>query len=137
VSTALKQYFLCPCGSARAYQACCEPYHLGEVAPTAQALMRSRYCAYARGSDDYVLTTWHSSTRPSNLHEKSGDKPLQWIGLKVLSRDTDLTKLNDENAAVVEFVTTYRLNGRAHKLHEVSRFVREDGRWFYVDRQVP
>ncbi|MBK8523572.1 MAG: SEC-C domain-containing protein [Betaproteobacteria bacterium] len=113
----------CPCGSGLAYQRCCAPWHQGSPAPTAEALMRSRYSAYVLKLNDYLLATWHESTRPESLE----DSPTRWLGLEVKQRTQQ-----DASHATVEFVARYRADGRGHRLHEVSRFVREDGRWYYV-----
>ena len=119
----------CPCGTGKNYGACCGRWHAGPLhlqAPDAQSLMRSRYSACVLGLHDYLLATWHASTRPAALPP---DEPgLRWLGLEV-RRATAL----DADHAQVEFVARSKLNGRAHRLHELSRFVREDGRWFYVD----
>jgi SEC-C motif-containing protein len=117
----------CPCGSALAYAACCARFHRGpEQAPTAEALMRSRYSAFALGLHDYLLATWHASTRPAALEP---DPPgLKWLGLEVRKHVPQ-----DADHATVEFVARSKLGGRAQRLHETSRFVREGGRWFYVD----
>lgn len=114
----------CPCGSGVAYTRCCQRWHDGEAAPTAEALMRSRYAAYVLGLNDYLLATWHPTTRPAELD----DTPLRWLGLEVRRHTVE-----DEAHATVEFVARYRADGRGHRLHETSRFVREDGRWYYVD----
>ncbi len=92
--------------------------------------MRSRYCAYVLGLEPYLLATWHASTRPAALHlaEEAGTK---WLGLEVKRR-----QMQEAGHATVEFVARYRVAGRGHRLHEVSRFVCEDGRWFYVDGEV-
>ncbi len=88
--------------------------------------MRSRYGAFVLGLTDYLLATWHASTRPSRLE---GNEPgLKWLGLDVRGHT-----LIDADHATVEFVARSKLAGRARRLHELSRFVREDGRWFYVD----
>jgi SEC-C motif-containing protein len=119
----------CPCQSARAYDACCGRYHAGALhlqAPTAEALMRSRYSAFVLDLSDYLLATWHASTRPARLDPNEAG--LQWLGLEV-RRHT----LVDADHATVEFIARSKLAGRALRLHELSRFVREDGRWFYVD----
>jgi SEC-C motif-containing protein len=119
------------CGSGRAYAACCGRYlDGGEVADTAEALMRSRYTAYALGNEAYLLDTWHASTRPASLDLDAQPAP-KWIGLKVLRHEQ-----RDGNHAIVEFIARYKVNGRAFKLQETSRFVREDGRWFYVDGNI-
>jgi len=89
--------------------------------------MRSRYVAYALGLEPYLLATWHPSTRPASLNLASEPRP-RWIGLVVKRNEAQ-----GEGRAVVEFVARYKIGGRACRLHETSRFVREDGRWFYVD----
>lgn len=114
----------CPCGSGAAYAACCGRWHAGEPAPTAEALMRSRYSAYVLGLSAYVLDTWHASTRPA---EMALEPAVKWLGLEVRRH------VADGERATVEFVARSKLGGRAHRLHETSRFVREGGRWFYVD----
>ncbi len=88
--------------------------------------MRSRYSAYVLGLEDYLLATWHASTRPATLNLGS-EAPPKWLGLEVKAH----TASND--TATVEFVARCRVGGRAQRMHEVSRFVREDGCWYYVD----
>jgi SEC-C motif domain protein len=110
------------------YADCCGRYvdHFSEAsAPDAEHLMRSRYSAFALERADYLLATWHSSTRPTSLDFDAGAK---WLGLEVREHKT-----TGADTAEVEFVARYRVDGRAVRLHERSRFVREDGRWFYVD----
>ena len=115
----------CPCGGAN-YATCCGRYHNGEPAPDALTLMRSRYSAYALRLEPYLLASWHDSTRPAAL-DLAADNT-KWTGLEI-------RKHNAESAdrATVEFVARYKIGGRAARLHEVSRFVREDGKWFYLD----
>jgi len=119
----------CPCGSGLAYPDCCARYHAGPLrlrAPTAEALMRSRYSAFVLGLRDYLLDTWHPATRPPTLEP---DPPgMRWLGLQVRRHEPI-----DDAHARVEFVARSKLGGRAQRLHETSRFVREDGRWYYVD----
>lgn len=115
----------CPCGGA-SYAQCCGRFHDGAVPETAEQLMRSRYSAYVLGLMDYVRQTWHASTRPE-LAELQHDPATKWLGLEVKRH----VPAGDE--ATVEFVARYKVGGRAHRLHEASRFVRENGRWFYVD----
>ena len=114
----------CPCGSGLAYLRCCQPWHEGSPAPTAEALMRSRYSAYVLHLNDYLLATWHPSTRPTDLDDAS----TRWLGL-----DVKRHQQTGPDTAIVEFVARFRAVGRGHRLHETSRFVREDGRWYYVD----
>ncbi len=99
------------------------------VAASAEQLMRSRYSAYALGRFDYLSATWHASTRPADLGEEHGEA-LKWLGLSVKRH------VAEGDRASVEFVARFRVKGRGQRLHEVSRFVREDGRWYYVDGEV-
>ncbi|MBT9568971.1 MAG: hypothetical protein IV085_11810 [Thiobacillus sp.] len=117
----------CPCGSGTTVEACCGRYHAGMAAPDAERLMRSRYSAFVLGLEAYLLATWHPDTRPAALALDSVPSP-QWLGLAIQSRTQE-----DDDHATVEFVARYKLNGRAFKLHETSRFERVEGRWFYLD----
>ena len=90
--------------------------------------MRSRYSAYALAQADYLLATWHASTRPTALDLEPG---LRWLGLQIRQ-----FQQIDATHATVEFVARSKLAGRAHRLHEISRFVREGGQWFYLDGQT-
>lgn len=118
----------CHCGSACAYANCCGRWHSGEPPPDAEALMRSRYSAYALGRVDYLLATWHPTTRPQTL-ELDPPGTRTWLGLAVRGHWPV-----DDTHAEVEFIARSRLGGgSAQRLHERSRFVREDGRWYYVD----
>jgi len=119
----------CPCQSGAHYEGCCGRYHAGPLhlrAPTAEALMRSRYSAFTLALTDYLLATWHASTRPARL--EANEPGLKWLGLEVRHHT-----VIDDDRATVEFVARSKLAGRAQRLHEISRFVREDGRWFYVN----
>ena len=88
--------------------------------------MRSRYSAFVLERADYLLATWHASRRPSQL---TFDPGVKWLGLEVREHLPI-----DANHAEVEFVARQRdQSGRAVRLHERSRFVREDGRWYYLD----
>ena len=124
----------CPCGRLDArrrplsFARCCGPYladFAGRPAPDAESLMRSRYCAFVLEDADYLRASWHASTRPPDIAFEPG---LRWLGLEVRGH-----RVIDDAHAEVEFVARSRLAGRAHRLHERSRFVREDGRWYYVD----
>ncbi len=91
--------------------------------------MRSRYSAFVREDATWLLATWHASTRPAQLDFESGAR---WLGLEVRRH-----RPIDADHAEVEFVARYRVAGRAVRLHESSRFVREEGHWFYVDGEQP
>ncbi|MES2150122.1 MAG: YchJ family metal-binding protein [Pseudomonadota bacterium] len=134
----------CPCGGA-SLATCCGPYLAGAAVPdSAETLMRSRYTAYTLGDEAYLRATWHSSTLPSEPIIDQNEK-LQWLGLEVKSalrlrqRKANLPEKPDEDS--VEFVARYKVNGRAHRLHEISRFVRATSggvaRWFYLDGSFP
>jgi SEC-C motif-containing protein len=121
----------CPCGSGAPYDACCGPLHGGTAATSAEALMRSRYSAYVLGLEDYLLASWHAGTRPQRLDLAAQQPPPHWLGLSVKHHRSE------GNHAEVEFVARLRHGGgRAQRLHERSRFVRENGRWFYVDGEL-
>lgn len=122
----------CPCESGTPYRDCCAPYHRGASAPTPEALMRSRYSAYALRLSLYLLATWHPSTRPPPDEVDLGETRTAWLGLKILRREH-----NGPDEGLVEFVARYRIGGAsAVRLHETSRFVREHGVWFYIDGAV-
>ena len=122
----------CPCGSGVTLADCCGRHHAGLAAATAEALMRSRYSAYVLGLADYLLATWHPDTRPAQL-DFSDAAGTCWLGLTLRGH-----RQSDDDHATVEFVARYRVGGApAVRLHEISRFVREDGRWFYLDGEFP
>jgi SEC-C motif domain protein len=119
----------CPCGGAAGYEACCGRFHAGPLhllAPTAEALMRSRYSAHALGLHAYLQETWHPRMRPSSVAPPPPG--LRWIGLEV-RRHTPI----DAGHATVEFVARSKVGGRAERMHVTSRFERVEGRWLYVD----
>jgi SEC-C motif-containing protein len=97
------------------------------AAGTAEALMRSRYDAFVRGDIEHLLATWHASTRPA-AESLAPEPGTRWLGLEVKRAE------EAGDTAIVEFIARFKVGGRpAVRLHEVSRFVREGGRWFYVD----
>ncbi|CAB3709126.1 hypothetical protein LMG22037_03952 [Paraburkholderia phenoliruptrix] len=134
----------CPCGGAAPhpsgavkaprFAACCGRYiDGGEPAPRALELMRSRYSAYVVGATDYLRATWAPATCPADLDvdPEAPDAP-RWLGLQIKAFAE-----TDPQHAMVEFVARYKVAGRAHRLHELSRFVRDDrGHWLYVDGDV-
>lgn len=124
----VEQDGVCPCGSGRALSDCCGLYISGaSLAPTAEALMRARYCAFALSKADYLLATWHPATRPSRVRL---DSQQRWIGLTIKATEAGG---EDDAAGVVEFVARFKVAGRGHRLHERSRFERIAGQWYYRD----
>jgi SEC-C motif domain protein len=134
----------CPCGGAAPnrrdsaepprFADCCGRFiDGGAAAPTALELMRSRYSAYVLGESHYLRDTWAPQTCPADLDaDASAPDAPRWLGLQI-KRFTPL----DATHAEVEFVARYKVGGRAHRLHESSRFIRgEDGHWRYVDGDV-
>lgn len=116
----------CPCGSGAPLAVCCGRFLEGKAdAPDAERLMRSRYSAFVGERGDYLLATWHASRRPPAIDFDTGAK---WLGLEVRRHQS-----TGPDSAEVEFVARWRVGGRAVRLHERSRFVREGGRWYYVD----
>lgn len=123
----------CHCGRTDAKvrpllrSACCGAFLdvASRPAPDAESLMRSRYSAFVEQNADYLLATWHASRRPLTIDFEPGCK---WLGLEVRA-----ARIIEPGAAEVEFVARSRTAGRAQRLHERSRFLREDGRWYYVD----
>lgn len=110
------------------YAACCGRFldHFATLpADDAESLMRSRYSAFVLNRTDYLALTWLPTTRPAEIAADLGTK---WLGLDVRQH-----QVIDADHAEVEFVARYRLAGRGVRIHERSRFVREGGRWFYVD----
>jgi SEC-C motif-containing protein len=135
----LKEYFYynlkilltmtCHCQSNKPYSECCEPYHQGQAAPTAEALMRSRYSAYVLNNTNYIYKSWSQATRPSKKSLKQGE-PMQWQSLEIIKTESG-SALDTEG--VVEFKATYVAAEKIETLHEVSRFIRENSRWVYLD----
>ncbi|MFD8611948.1 MULTISPECIES: YchJ family protein [unclassified Streptomyces] len=114
----------CPCGLTGPYEKCCGRLHSGAAAaPSAEALMRSRYSAFVRRDAGYLLRTWHPRTRPELLELDPG---MRWTGLEIL--DTA-----DGSAFHATGTVTFRASYRGGSLHERSRFERVDGAWVYVD----
>lgn len=124
----------CACGNPRAYGDCCGRFHAGFAADNAVKLMRSRYSAYVLRLDQYLLDTWHSSTRPRVLDLLESDV-LQWLGLEIRAQQSSIDR------ARIEFIARYRVGGPGwpiERQHEISHFVKEeDGRWYYVDGHSP
>jgi len=121
----------CPCDSGEDYADCCGRFIEDGIVPdTAEELMRSRYTAYSFGDADYLYATWHPTTRRKDLQL---DEPVNWLGLEIKRTEAGGP---EDREGLVEFIARYKIGGRAHRLHETSRFLRRDGRWCYVDGEV-
>ncbi|MFI9647041.1 YchJ family protein [Streptomyces sp. NPDC052040] len=118
----------CPCGLLEPYEKCCGRFHSGAAAaPTAEALMRSRYSAFVRAEAGYLLRTWHPRTRPARLDLDPGTR---WTGLEILGTA-------DGSAFHSTGTVTFRASYRGGALTEHSRFERVDGAWVYIDGDFP
>lgn len=123
----------CPCQSGLSFTDCCEPIHTSrKQAITAEALMRSRYSAFALANVDYLMKSQHPSTRKVKEKEmlKKWASSVQWVGLKIISKSEGL---ENDTQGLVEFKAMYLENGEIQFIEENSRFVRQNGNWFYVD----
>ena len=129
----------CPCGGAapqrRAtdpaprYAQCCGRFiEAGEIPASAMELMRSRYTAYVLRDTSYLRASWSPATCPPDL-DVSTDTGTRWLGLQIKRHE-----VTDDTHALVEFIARFKVGGRAQRLHETSRFIRnEQGRWLYLD----
>lgn len=120
----------CPCGCGLLETCCGRFIHDGLTPQTALELMRSRYSAYVLRDESYLQATWYGSTRPANRLLDANDN-IKWLSLEIKAHE------QEGSAASVEFVARFKVHGRAQRLHEISRFVLEDGRWFYLDGSFP
>ncbi len=121
----------CPCGSGRDFKSCCEPLIMGKMdAPTAEALMRSRYTAYVKGSVDYIEATHKREAQDSVSREETAkwSRESTWHGLKIVS--TEKGGIADDWGKV-EFIASYSQGGRKEDHHEISEFKKTGGRWYY------
>ena len=126
----------CPCGQP-VYAKCCGRFISGaEIPATAELLMRSRYSAYALRDEAYLRATWFPDTLPEE--ELTGETDVKWIGLDIKKH----IHAKDSDDATVEFVARFKVDGRAHRMHEISEFVRQpdaqgQARWYYVEGHFP
>ena len=128
----MKPPISCPCGSGIGYEACCARYHNGLAALTAETLMRSRYSAYVLKLGTYLRDTWHSAARPVTLSLNNDET--RWCGLEIIQCHGG--SANDQTGEV-EFIARWLApDGRCGELHERSRFVCEERRWYYVDGEL-
>ena len=126
-----KKAILCPCGSGHALVDCCLPYiEQAVAAPTAEALMRSRYSAFVLLNEEYLRYSWHPDTCPKNIRLNENTK---WLGLKI--KNTIAGDVNNDTGEV-EFVARNKVNGKASRLHECSRFTRYKNRWVYLNGEI-
>jgi len=123
--------FSCHCGQDIPFNDCCRRIHDDiSLANTAESLMRARFSAYSLDNLDFINQSWHSSTRPS--HVEPNEEGFSWSGLEIIDTQGGL----EDEQAEVEFVASYTLNGNKGKLHERSRFTRENGQWRYLDGKL-
>ena len=122
---------LCPCESGESFKLCCQPY-LEQCcnAPTAETLMRSRYSAFTQQDEAYLRYSWHPDTCPKAIHL---NEKTSWLGLKIIKT---IAGNEMDKKGVVEFVARSKNNGKASRLHEISRFSRFDNRWVYLDDKI-
>ncbi len=127
---------ICPCGTQKILDVCCGPYISGKKkAPTAEALMRSRYTAYTINNMNYIAET-HDSLTGGDFDRESAEKwalGSEWLGLDIKSVK-DGTEGDDKG--IVEFVARYRVDGQEQTHHEISQFRRESDRWVFVDGKI-
>ncbi len=127
----------CPCGSLKSYKSCCELFISGEKLPeTAEALMRSRYSAFAKAEIDYLIDTIHPDKR-KEFDRKSvvaWAKKSEWLDFKLL--DTQKGGSEDSEGQV-EFIAEYRQKGKRRHHHELAQFKRADDRWYFYDGAAP
>lgn len=127
----------CPCGSGVPYADCCEPILTGAMAaPTTERLMRSRYTAYQKGAIGYLGESLHPEHKADwdEAATRRWSANADWLGLEIVATEAG-GEQDDEGT--VEFIAQYRENGVARRHHEVSRFARKDGRWYYVEGSTP
>ena len=127
----------CPCGSGAAYPACCAPYIAGEDnAPTAEALMRSRYTAHVKLAAEYLTATQRGPrmTSFSRAEMEQSASSLTWVGLEIV--DTEAGGPDDQHGTV-EFIASFKKDGEAGVHHERSTFTRDGQRWLYTAGKDP
>ncbi|CBG88532.1 YchJ family protein [Citrobacter rodentium] len=127
---------LCPCGSAVEYSLCCHRYVSGEqVAPDPSHLMRSRYCAFVMKDADYLIRTWHPACQAAAFRDDivAGFASTEWLGLTLFEH----IRSEDDKTGYVSFVARYREHGKTGAIIERSRFIKENGEWYYIDGTRP
>ena len=126
----------CPCGSKMQYSACCETYLEGASLPaTPEALMRSRYCAYVKHNTRYLIDTWHPSCHAERFAADIEESyaATTWRGLTIINSEGTPSDVE----GYVTFFARFTENQRESFIHERSRFLREEQRWYYIDGTFP
>ncbi len=122
----------CYCGSQKDYQECCHPFLVGKQKPQdPEQLMRSRYSAFCTKEIVYLISTHHPSRQQpdeKDVLEKTIHQT-EWLGLKIIKTKTVL----NQDIGYVEFAAFYKKNTEIGQLHENSKFIQEQGQWFYFD----
>lgn len=119
----------CPCGSGRPFEACCAPILAGEPAPTAEAMMRSRYTAFVRGD----IERSHAPEVRDDFNRGESERianEVEWQRLDIMKAE------EDGEAGTVEFAAFFKQGGEVMRHHERASFRREGGQWFYVDGEI-
>ena len=125
----------CPCGSTLTYSKCCEPFIKGASQPvTAESLMRSRYTAYTKAAIDYLYATTHPEHRKGYDHEgtRTWAESSEWLGLEIVSSRGG----EDDSLGEVEFIARYNEDGNETAHHELGKFKKLDGNWFFTEGKM-
>ena len=127
----------CPCGSTLYFSKCCKPYIKGrQQAPTPEALMRSRYSAYVTGEIDYIVDTSFGDKNQINRNGiKDWSEKSKWLGLTIISAKTG-TEEDTDTAGIVEFKAEYERKQLRRIHHEIAKFIKRDGLWYYFDGTI-
>ncbi|MDP2792050.1 MAG: YchJ family protein [Rectinemataceae bacterium] len=124
----------CPCGTGRTYEECCGRYIAGpDTAPTAEALMRSRYTAYVKSKVDYIVSTCTETEGIDLDSTRKWSEKSTWLGLKI--HKTAKGGAGDTTGEV-EFSATYVLDGLREEHREIAKFEKKDGKWLYSEGEV-
>ena len=127
----------CLCGSTESFKTCCGPLLSGEKsADTAEALMRSRYTAYARTAIDYLLSTTHPAKKGAYDADamRSWAEESDWQGLEIISTEKGGP---DDDTGRVEFIARYSEKGKSREHHEIADFKKQNGKWYFYDGRAP
>ncbi|MFC0141812.1 YchJ family protein [Erwinia mallotivora] len=127
---------LCPCCSGLQYSLCCQPWLNGVALPTKpEKLMRSRYTAWVRCDTDYLLNSWHPSCQAERFRASVEQSYLstKWLSLHIIASEVE----KDNTVGYVTFFARYSENRQESFLHERSRFLRLEQRWYYIDGTYP